>query len=109
MRWCSAVVKFQQPFPVVSALKLSHAGWQAPDIDGWLLFLLAPFEYAPLVGGAIAGYLIWGEVPDRWVSVNVPGRKTGNLSRCYLQSHGNPIEKVDLQYADDLIAAKHIG
>ena len=29
--------------------------------------VLAPFEYAALIGGAIAGYLIWGEVPDRWV------------------------------------------
>ena len=29
--------------------------------------LLAPFEYTALIGGAIAGYLIWDEVPDRWV------------------------------------------
>jgi drug/metabolite transporter (DMT)-like permease len=29
--------------------------------------LLAPLEYTPLIGAAIAGYLIWGEVPDRWV------------------------------------------
>jgi len=29
--------------------------------------ILAPFEYAALIGGAIAGYLIWDEVPDRWV------------------------------------------
>lgn len=48
-------------------LKLSQTRWQAPDVDGWLLFLLAPFEYTPLAGGAIAGYLIWDEVPDRWV------------------------------------------
>jgi drug/metabolite transporter (DMT)-like permease len=75
----------------VSVLKLSQTSWQAPDVDGWLLFLLAgscsviawlgiiggyrraspamlaPFEYTALVGGAIAGYLIWDEVPDRWV------------------------------------------
>ena len=31
--------------------------------------LLAPFEYTALIGGAIAGYLIWDEVPDRWVAV----------------------------------------
>ena len=31
--------------------------------------LLAPFEYTALIGGAIAGYLIWGEVPDRWVVI----------------------------------------
>ena len=31
--------------------------------------LLAPFEYLALVGGAIAGFLIWDEVPDIWVVV----------------------------------------
>ncbi|HEX7718541.1 MAG TPA: DMT family transporter, partial [Woeseiaceae bacterium] len=31
--------------------------------------LLAPFEYLALIGGAVAGYLIWNEVPDRWVIV----------------------------------------
>ena len=31
--------------------------------------LLAPLEYTALIGGAIAGYLIWGEVPDRWVVI----------------------------------------
>ena len=29
--------------------------------------MLAPFEYTALIGGAAAGYWIWGEVPDRWV------------------------------------------
>jgi drug/metabolite transporter (DMT)-like permease len=29
--------------------------------------ILAPFEYTALIGAAIAGYWIWGEVPDRWV------------------------------------------
>ena len=65
--------------------------WQMPDTKGWVLFLLAgtcsviawigimngyrraspallsPFEYTALVGGALAGYFIWGEIPDRWV------------------------------------------
>ncbi|MBT8099211.1 MAG: DMT family transporter [Gammaproteobacteria bacterium] len=65
--------------------------WQIPDAKGWFLFILAgacsviawigiiggyrraspallsPFEYTALVGGALAGYFIWGEVPDRWV------------------------------------------
>jgi len=65
--------------------------WQMPDTAGWILFvlaglcsvvawiglvgayrqaspsILAPFEYTALIGGAIAGYLIWDEVPDRWV------------------------------------------
>ncbi len=29
--------------------------------------MLVPFEYTALIGDAIAGYLIWNEVPDRWV------------------------------------------
>jgi drug/metabolite transporter (DMT)-like permease len=29
--------------------------------------MLAPFEYTALVGAAVAGYLIWDEVPDIWV------------------------------------------
>ena len=31
--------------------------------------VLAPLEYTALIGGAIAGYLIWGEIPDRWVVI----------------------------------------
>lgn len=65
--------------------------WSAPTTTGWMLFLLAgacsavawvgiiggyrrappamlaPFEYTALVGGAIAGYFIWDEIPDKWV------------------------------------------
>jgi drug/metabolite transporter (DMT)-like permease len=76
---------------IVSAAMLDDSTWQIPDASGWLLFtlagtcsvitwtgivgayrrappaLLAPFEYTALIGGAIAGYLIWNEVPDRWV------------------------------------------
>ncbi len=78
--------------PLLTSGALSIDGaWQVPDELGWLLFvlagacsviawigiiggyrraspsLLAPFEYTALIGGAIAGYLIWDEVPDRWV------------------------------------------
>jgi drug/metabolite transporter (DMT)-like permease len=31
--------------------------------------VLAPLEYTALVGGAAAGYFIWGEVPDARVAV----------------------------------------
>jgi len=72
---------------------LGKGNWQVPDLNGWLLFalagacsviawigfvggyrraspaLLAPFEYTALIAGAIAGYLIWDEVPDRWVAL----------------------------------------
>ena len=78
---------------LVSLSMLGRGGWQMPDTEGWLLFalagscsviawigiiggyrraspaLLAPFEYTALIGGAIAGYLIWDEVPDRWVAI----------------------------------------
>lgn len=78
---------------LVSMALLSQGTFQAPDRDGWLLFtlagacsviawigiiggyrraspaLLAPFEYTALIGGAIAGYLIWDEVPNRWVAL----------------------------------------
>ena len=78
---------------VVSSTMLGDGSWQVPDTSGWALFvlagacsvvtwigivgayrraapaLLAPFEYTALIGGAIAGYLIWNEVPDRWVIV----------------------------------------
>jgi len=78
--------------PMIIAIgTMSGDVWLTPDKKGWLLFigagicsviawvgfirgyrgsspaLLAPFEYTALIGGAIAGYLIWGEVPDRWV------------------------------------------
>ena len=76
---------------LISAVLVGGGSWQTPDTGGWLLFLLAggcsvvawigivggyrraapamlaPFEYTALVGGALAGYLIWDEVPDRWV------------------------------------------
>jgi drug/metabolite transporter (DMT)-like permease len=78
---------------IVSATMLGGGTWQTPDLHGWLLFtcagacsvitwigiigayrraspaLLAPFEYTALIGGAVAGYLIWNEVPDHWVIV----------------------------------------
>ena len=77
---------------LVSVSLLGTGNWQLPDASGWLLFavagscsviawigiiggyrraapaMLAPFEYTALVGGALAGYLIWDEVPDRWVA-----------------------------------------
>ncbi len=78
---------------LVSFFMLARGAWLVPDISGWLLFalagacsvmawigiiggyrraapaLLAPFEYTALIAGAIAGYLIWDEVPDRWVAI----------------------------------------
>lgn len=76
---------------IVSGTFFDAESWLAPDITGWLLLfgaascsviawvgfvngyravspaILAPLEYLALVAGAIAGFLIWDEVPDRWV------------------------------------------
>lgn len=78
--------------PLVAALVGSTGeAWIAPDALGWVLFvaagvcsvcawlgivgayrrappaLLAPFEYTAIVGGTIAGLLLWNERPDAWV------------------------------------------
>ena len=76
---------------IVASTMLNGSNWITPDTTGWTLLtiagvcsaiawvgfingyrrsspvILAPFEYAALIGGAIAGYFIWDEVPDRWV------------------------------------------
>jgi drug/metabolite transporter (DMT)-like permease len=73
---------------IVSGLLIGDEDWLAPDTTGWILIAgaaicsigawvgfvsgyravspaaVAPLEYVALVGGAIAGYLIWDEVPD---------------------------------------------
>jgi len=78
---------------LVAIILIDAEHWVTPDSTGWWLFLgsgvasvlawvgfingyrgsspaiLAPFEYAALIGGSIAGYLIWDEVPDRMVIV----------------------------------------
>jgi drug/metabolite transporter (DMT)-like permease len=88
--YCLSVYVIAGPM-MVSGLLSFGSTWRTPDTSGWILFLLAgacsviawiglvgayrqaapsilaPFEYTALIGGAIAGYLIWDEVPDRWV------------------------------------------
>jgi drug/metabolite transporter (DMT)-like permease len=78
---------------IFSLVAMDSDSWTTPDPRGWLLMsgagicsviawvglingyrgsspaILAPFEYVALIGGAIAGYLIWDEVPDRLVIV----------------------------------------
>jgi drug/metabolite transporter (DMT)-like permease len=77
--------------PLVVSSFLLPGNYTAPTVGAWVLFILAgfcsavawigivggyrrappvvlaPFEYTALIGAAIAGYLIWGEIPDRWV------------------------------------------
>lgn len=88
--FCLSVYVVAGPL-VCSGLLSAGATWRLPDTTGWILFLLAgtcsvvawiglvgayrqaspsvlaPFEYTALIAGALAGYLIWDEVPDRWV------------------------------------------
>ena len=76
---------------LTAAITSAGETWVEPDPAGWLLFvaagacsvcawigvvgayrrappaLLAPFEYTAIVGGTIAGFLIWNEQPDAWV------------------------------------------
>ena len=78
---------------LTSAVVSTGDTWLAPDARGWLLFTLAgacsvgawigivggyrrappatlaPFEYTAIIGGTIAGFLIWNEKPDVWVIV----------------------------------------
>jgi drug/metabolite transporter (DMT)-like permease len=84
-----AVYVVAGPF-LVSSILIS-GDFTAPTAGAWFLFvlagacsalawvgivggyrrappaMLAPFEYTALIGAAIAGYLIWDEVPDIWV------------------------------------------
>lgn len=77
--------------PLIVSTFVLPGNYLKPTADAWVLFILAglcsaiawvgivggyrrappvvlaPFEYSALIGAAIAGYLIWGEVPDRWV------------------------------------------
>ncbi len=77
----------------VSLALLDRSSWVQPDMAGWFLLLgagvssviawiglvngyraaspalLAPLEYTALVGGAIAAYVFWDEIPDGWVVI----------------------------------------
>lgn len=78
---------------IIASLLISSDNWITPDFKGWTLMatagacsavawvgfingyrgsspaILAPFEYVALIGGAVAGYLIWDEIPDRFVVI----------------------------------------
>ena len=77
--------------PLLASSIMLPGNFSPPTFNGWLFFvlaglasavawvgiiggyrrappsLLAPFEYTALIGAAVAGYFIWGEVPDEWV------------------------------------------
>jgi len=100
---------------LVSAAMLDGDNWLQPDLAGWILLFgagfcsviawvgfmngyravspahLAPLEYTALVGGAIAGYVIWNEVPDRWVITGAAVIITSSLFVVYRsESHKAP-------------------
>jgi len=77
---------------IIAAALMGSEDWLTPDAMGWALIvgaamcsviawvgfvngyravspaILAPLEYVALVGGAIAGFLIWDEIPDAGVA-----------------------------------------
>lgn len=79
--------------PLLISSLLLRGNWSSPSLSAWALFalaglfsaiawigivsayrrarpaILAPFEYTAIIGGALAGFLIWDEVPDRWVVI----------------------------------------
>jgi drug/metabolite transporter (DMT)-like permease len=83
-----AVYVVAGPLAISGLLVFAGDAWVSPDRTAWILFalagacsvvawlgivngyrraapsVLAPLEYLALVGGAIAGYVFWGEVPD---------------------------------------------
>ena len=107
---------------LVSGLVSIDGPWRTPDATGWLLFVLAgacsvvawigiiggyrraspallsPFEYTALIGGAAAGYFIWGEVPDRWVMTGALIIIASGLFVVYReiwQAHGDTVAVAD--------------
>jgi drug/metabolite transporter (DMT)-like permease len=77
--------------PLIASLFFLSNNYNPPTKSAWIIFflagvasvgvwlgyisaykkssplVLAPFEYVALIGAAIAGYLIWDEIPDRYV------------------------------------------
>ena len=77
--------------PLIASLFFLSNNYNPPSKSAWIIFflagvasvgvwlgyisaykkssplVLAPFEYVALIGAAIAGYLIWDEIPDRYV------------------------------------------
>ena len=77
--------------PLLVSIFILPGNYVVPDMQSWALFILAgicsaiawvgmvgayrrappvalaPFEYTALIGAAIAGYVFWDEVPDRFV------------------------------------------
>ena len=55
--------------------------------------VLAPFEYTGLVGAAIAGYLIWDEVPDKWVIIGGFIIISGGIYIVFREVGGTPFNR----------------
>jgi drug/metabolite transporter (DMT)-like permease len=108
---------------LVSVVILDGDSWRNPDAMGWGLLvgagassvlawiglvngyrsaspaLLAPLEYLALVGGAVAGYLFWGEVPDRWVVAGAMIIMASGLFVIYRSNESAAALDEDLEFA----------
>lgn len=100
---------------LVSVTLLNQESWLSPDLVGWSLLigagvcsvlawigfvngyraaspaLLAPLEYTALIGGAIAGYVFWGEVPDIGVAVGAIFIVASGLFVVYRNNEANEV------------------
>lgn len=101
------------PLALSALLLRRDADWVAPDAGGIFLFvlagacsvvawlgiingyrraspaILAPLEYTSLVGGALAGYLFWDEVPDGMVVAGAAIIIASGLYVVYREVGGN--------------------
>ena len=101
--------------PMLASALVLPGNYAPPDAAGWGLFVLAglcsagawvgivggyrraapavlaPFEYTALIGAAIAGYLIWNEVPDRYVVIGGAVIILSGLYVVYREIGGNAL------------------
>ena len=102
---------------LVSGWAIDAESWNTPDLGGWLLYVgaatgsvvawvgfvngyravspatLAPLEYIALIGGAVAGYVFWDEVPDRWVVLGALVIVASSIFVVYRGEH-SPLKRV---------------
>jgi len=96
---------------LLSLVMLSRGSWQAPDMDGWVLFTLAGACSVIAWIGIIGGYRRASPALLAPLNglVHIPNSKSGDLGRCDLQCLGDTIEEIDFEYANARVAAEYVG
>ncbi len=117
---------------IVSAALLGRHNWLNPDTTGWFMLtgaavssvlawiglvngyraaspaLLAPLEYIALVGGAIAGYVFWDEIPDIWAAVGALIIVASGLVVVYRNKEVNELAQADPVVTKDGLCDKGV-